>query len=171
MPSIPWDDIFENAEQDEKPPAAGPYLAEIEKAEWTTSSTGKDMLKLRARIVGGPEKDKALFTQIVISPENSFAVKIAVRHLTAIGLTRADLNNLSNAEQEEKVTGTVVLMETEIDTKYDPSNPRSQVKDIKPAPAGTVSSSKSSADAPPPRAPAVSAPPPSNAPPSAPFED
>lgn len=168
MPSVNWDDLFTNAEQDEKPPPANTYLTEIETAKWTKSSTNKDMLKLRLRIVSGPEKGKALFTQITISPDSPFALKIALRQLSAIGLTKAQLNNLTDSQQEELVVGTQVKAETEIDTKYDPANPRAQVKNlIAVADSGAAPARN---DGPPPKA-SNDEPPARVGPPPAPFED
>lgn len=168
MPSLNWNDLFENAETDEAPPPASTYLCEIETAKWTKSSTGKDMLKLRLRIVAGAEKGKALFTQIVISPDSQFALKIALKQLAAIGLTRAQLENLSDSAQEELVIGTQVQVDTEIDTKYDPKNPRAQVKEIKAVSGGSAPVAKAGSDMPPPPAakPTGSLP---STPPPAPF--
>lgn len=169
MPSIQWNEIYEVAEQSEAPPAAGQYLVEVETAKWGKSGKGKEQLKLRGRIVSGPEKGKALFTSITISPDSSFALKIAVRQLVALGLTREVVMRLTDVEQEELVVGTIVLMTTKIDSTYDPRNPRSSVEDIEPAPEGVARSATPSAGAPPARTFAPT--PTTTAPPRAPFSE
>lgn len=130
IPRINWDEVFEAGEADEKPPPASTYVVEVEKAEWTKSSTDKDMLKVRARIVSGPEKNKALFTQITLTLDNPFAMKKARQHLAALGLGKRELTTLTDEEQGEHVIGVRCKMVTEIDKKYDPKNPRAKVKDI-----------------------------------------
>ena len=171
MPSMDWDDFVESAGKEETPPPANTYVATVETAEWvkTKKAPPRDMLKLRFRIDAGPEKGKALFTQILVDPEaQSFAKRRSLEQLNAIGLSTSDLKNLSDKEQCERVIGNAVTVETSVDSEYDPANPRARVDKILPAPGGPAASS----DAPPPRA-SDAVPPPreaSSAPPPPPFE-
>lgn len=171
MPSMDWDDFVESAGKEETPPPANTYVATVETAEWTMTKKAppRPMLKLRFRIDAGPEKGKALFTQIMADPEaQAFAKRRTLEQLNAIGLSMNDLKNLSDKEQQERVIGNQVTVETSVDTEYDPANPRARVDKILPVAGG---SAPSGASAPPPRA---DAPPPREAastPPPPPFED
>jgi hypothetical protein len=158
MPTTNWDALFEDAGNvDDTPPPPGTYLCEIETGEWATTAAGKDMFKYRARIVGGPQKNKALFGNIVISPENPRAVAIGLRHLAAIGLTKELLKSLTAEEQEERVIGNEVQIETE--NREWKGEVRADVKNIKPS--GNVSNDRPpSANTPPPAASDPNTPPP-----------
>lgn len=168
MGSVDFNEFFDtvDAAGDETPPPAGTYLAEVEACEWTTAkSSGRQMLKYRLRIVGGPEKDKALFGQIVVGNDmKPFAQKKAAEQLAAIGMTRSDLIN--GVDPKLHCEGNQVTVETSIDSEYDPSNPRSRVEKLSAASGGPARTSA----APPPRAADVPPPAAPSAPPAAPFE-
>ena len=157
MPTSNWDDVFEAAGNvDDTPPPASTYLCTVETAEWVKTAKGKDMLKYRLRIGAGTQKQKALFGNIVISPENPMALQIGLRHLEALGLTREVLKSMTDSEQQDFVVGREVQVDTGLKTYK--GTERSEVKDIKAA-AGSAPA-PASANTPPPS---------SNTPPPAPF--
>lgn len=65
----------------------GAYNAVVVEATAVTSSTGKPMIKTKLRVVDGPQKDKPIWTQFVISPESPVALRIFFQHMAAMGLT------------------------------------------------------------------------------------
>lgn len=178
MPSMNWDDFIESSGEEETPPPANTYLAVVETAEWTSTKKAppRPMLKVRLRIEAGPEKGKALFTQVLVDPDaQPFAKRRSLEQLNALGLSASDLKNknLSDGEQCDRVVGTVVEVETSIDDKYDPQNPRARVDKITAAQGAPSTGSKPSASAPPKKekkakAKDTSA---STPPPAAPFDD
>lgn len=174
MPSMNWDDFIESSGEAETPPPANTYLAVVETAEWTTTKKAppRPILKCRLRIEAGPEKGKALFTQVMVDPDaQPFAKRRSLEQLNALGLSNSDLKNLSDGEQADQVVGAVVEVETSIDDKYDPQNPRARVDSIKAAQGAPSTASA----APPKKEKAPSkkkaADKPSTPPPAAPFDD
>ena len=97
-PSIPtpsgdggmdWNQILDEQEKDPgfKPVPADKYRVRIDKAEAVKAGTGRDMLKLQCKIVGGPYDTKMVFTNIVFAPDNPNAVRFTLRKLKALGLS------------------------------------------------------------------------------------
>src|SRR5262249_31045243 len=126
MPSIDWETYEAEGGEAETPPPASTYMAVVETAEGvkTKKAPPRDMLKLRLRISAGPEKGKALFTQILVDPDSQpFAKQRTMRQLAALGLTAKLLNQLTDEESAERAVGVEVSCDTEIDAEYDPSNP------------------------------------------------
>lgn len=81
-------ELFDQAQQAGagEPVPTGTYQVGIEKAEAVPTKTGKQMIKLVARVTEGPEAKRPLYTQLVISPGNETALSILFRHLSALGL-------------------------------------------------------------------------------------
>jgi hypothetical protein len=68
---------------------AGDYDMYIESAEATQAqSSGKDMVKLVARVEAGPHEGAKIFSNLVVSPENPTALSFLIRKLAALGLDR-----------------------------------------------------------------------------------
>lgn len=65
---------------------AGEYNCAIISAEATTSSTGKPMIKFKARVLDGPQKDKPVWSQFTISPESAMALRMYFMQMAAFGL-------------------------------------------------------------------------------------
>lgn len=66
--------------------AEGDYVAQVTKAEATTSSTQKPMIKIQFTIVEGPKRDRKVFTQFVLAADSPFALKRWFQNLAALGL-------------------------------------------------------------------------------------
>lgn len=87
MQEINWDDLVNQAEEAGKPPAPGEKILRVEEAKASQSQSGKPMIRLRYRIVGGPDDGKVVFDQLVISPDNPNALNITfntMRHCFGI---------------------------------------------------------------------------------------
>lgn len=65
---------------------AGDYNVVVTETTATTSSTGKPMIKVKMRVTEGPQKDKPVWTQFVISAESPMALRMFFMHMAAFGL-------------------------------------------------------------------------------------
>lgn len=73
---------------------ASDYPVRVRDASATKSSTGKDMLKLAVKVIGGPHNDASVLTQQTLSPENPAAVAIFLKFLDSFGITEEWLAEL-----------------------------------------------------------------------------
>lgn len=89
MTVIDFGQLMKEAGEGFQPVPTGPYNAEVTKATATTSSTGKPMIKVTLRIVGGPHEGRQLFDQFVITAGNPNALAFFFEHMAAFGLDRA----------------------------------------------------------------------------------
>ncbi len=120
--------------------ADGDYVVQVAKAEATSSSNGKPMIKLQLVIVEGPKKDRKLFTQQVLSAESPFALQIWFRVLAAFGLDaqyfarnpKATIDQIARELMNRGVIATVGTREWQ-------GHPRNEVTGYKPyTPTGPV---------------------------------
>lgn len=150
MPTINWDDIYEEGQFDDSPAPAGSYLCEVEKAEWKTNSKNNPMLQVRYRITAGPQKGKALFDYISITRGSERALAISLRNLATLGLTKEVLKSTSDEEQENLVVGQTFQVETTLENYQ--GEPRSRIKRVA-RPQGSVvpSAPSPTGNVPPPR--------------------
>ena len=86
--TVNWLDLMNNAGTGFEPLPAGPYDCEVAKAEATQSSSGKHMWKVRFKVLAGPHANSTIFTNIVLSPDNSNALGFFFQHMGALGLSR-----------------------------------------------------------------------------------
>lgn len=84
MPEIDWKQLQQDATDVVIPD--GDYVCIVIKSDATESSNGKPMLKLQLAVVEGPKKDRKLFTQIVLTADNPFALQRWFSNLAAFGL-------------------------------------------------------------------------------------
>ena len=63
----------------------GQYNVIVIDAMATQSSNGKPMIKVKFRVTDGPQKDKPVWTQFVISAESAGALQIFFRQMAALG--------------------------------------------------------------------------------------
>jgi hypothetical protein len=87
MAEINWGQLAKDAE--DVVIADGEYACIVSKSEAVTASTGKPMLKLQLTIIEGPKRDRKVFTQIVLSADNPFALQRWFAHLAAFGLDKS----------------------------------------------------------------------------------
>lgn len=86
---------------------AGDYPVRVRDASATKSSTGKDMLKLAVKVIGGPHNDASILTQQTLSPENPAAVAMFLKFLDSFGITEDWLAELPPREDGGPNMGTV----------------------------------------------------------------
>jgi len=77
---------------------AGLYNVICTEASATKSSTGKDMIKLRVKVVTGPHKNATILTQQTLTPDNPAAVAMFLKFLDAFGLDEEFLRALPPRE-------------------------------------------------------------------------
>lgn len=90
--NIDWNTVLK--EQESEPGfSAVPetsYDMIIDKAEATRASTGAPMIKVQAKIEGGPYDGRIVFTNIVFS-DNATAMKFTLRKLNGLGVSKETL--------------------------------------------------------------------------------
>lgn len=109
MQSMNWSDMVERSKAggggDPVPASTYPITVASCEAKKTKDGT-KDMLKIKAKIVGGPYDGKVVWTQLTVSPENDNALAIFFRHLAAFGLTETYL--IENQLSMEQIAAVLV---------------------------------------------------------------
>lgn len=65
---------------------ADDYDVEVATAEAGKTSTGKNKISVRFKIISGPYAGKSVFNDFVISPENGNALGFFFRHMKVLGL-------------------------------------------------------------------------------------
>lgn len=94
-----WDEVLGSVEKDEADSPSspsgefealpkGPYEVVVQDADKQVASTGKDMIKVRVQVTGGPYANRVLFNYIVFAKENPKAMRLTLDRLAAFGLTR-----------------------------------------------------------------------------------
>lgn len=101
MQSMDWNGLIKQAESagggDPIPPAD--YPVTVASCEAKTTSTGKPMLKVKAKVIGGPYDGRVLWNNITLSVENDNAVAIFMRHMAAFGLDKTYFAQQPSFEQ------------------------------------------------------------------------
>lgn len=98
MPEKPVDfSSLRKEAQSSEPPAPGSYTVQCMDADLATTSTGKDMIKCRYRVIGGPEDGKGIWDNFVLSTGNPTALDIFFRHIEAHGV---NLDNYSTSQDD-----------------------------------------------------------------------
>lgn len=85
MSEIDWSALQQEAKTASVIPA-GDYPAIIISAEAKTSSTGKPMVSYKARVTEGPQANKPIWSQFVVSPESAMALRMYFLQMAAFGL-------------------------------------------------------------------------------------
>lgn len=102
--TVSWGSLKKTAEDAIKPLPADWYDVTIEKAEATTSSTGKPMIKIMLTVDSGPMAgQRKIPTQFTVSPESPFALTMFFKQLAAFGLGDAFFSSLQGADQELEI--------------------------------------------------------------------
>lgn len=89
MTTTNWANLAQMADDATKPIEAGTYPVKVSKAEAVTASTGSPMVKMICDVQGDPElANKRIYTQLVLTVDNGFALRRWFTALEAFGLTR-----------------------------------------------------------------------------------
>lgn len=86
MSTQSWRQLMDQASAGFEPVPAGPYDAEIIKAEYKQASTGKDMWIVQFKVLAGPYANRTIYNQFVLSEDNPNALGIFFRHMAVLGL-------------------------------------------------------------------------------------
>ena len=109
MPIRSWGDLLNDAGgagDSFEPLPSGDYDFEIAQADVAQTQTQKTMYKVRCKVEAGPHKDRLVFHQFVISPENPNALAMFFRQMNVLGLNRDFFaQNPSDHQVAEHLTG------------------------------------------------------------------
>ena len=118
MQEINWDDLLQTADEASKPPRAGHVRLRVETCEWKMSSTGKQMLKFRHKIVGGTDDGKAVFDQLVLSTDNPNALVMFMNGVRAFGVDPGSFKTVPHAQIPDLFVGREVGAELKVDRMW-----------------------------------------------------
>lgn len=85
MTTIDWSSLKKTADDATRPIPIGDYLVQVDKAEATQASTGAQMIKIQAHVVGGEANGRTVFNNFVLSPDKAFALAMFFRGMAAFG--------------------------------------------------------------------------------------
>lgn len=159
MQEINWDDLVNQAEEAGKPPAPGEKILRVEEAKASQSQSGKPMIRLRYRIVGGPDDGKVVFDQLVISPDNPNALNITfntMRH--CFGIDPGTFRGMPFDQVVQLFVGKTVTGVVTTDREWN-GQKQVDVKEYKSAPSAGLPQQQQAAP-PPQQTPQVGTPPP-----------
>lgn len=91
MPIRSWSDLLTDAGgagDSFEPLPAGDYDFIISQADVKQTANGKTMYAVRCKVESGPHKDRLVFHNFVVSPENPNALAMFFRQLNVLGLGR-----------------------------------------------------------------------------------
>jgi hypothetical protein len=101
MTNIDWNSELDKVDEATKPIAEGPASFRIVEAKPTkASSSGNPMIRLSAKVEGGPDDGKVAFVNLVFPFDNPRAMKMTLRRLTGLGIS-ADLLKAENPSIEQ----------------------------------------------------------------------
>lgn len=134
-----WGDLINKAESagGGDPIPANDYTVVVASAEAKSSSTGKPMLKVKARVQGGPFDGRVLWTNMTLSVENDNAVAIFMRQLGSFGLGKEYFAQNPSFEQvAQALVGRSAVFVVKVGTYQ--GRPKNDVDDVKPGSPGGV---------------------------------
>lgn len=100
MASASWQDLIKNAAEGPKPVPDGPYDVVVETASGDKpASTGKPMIKLKLKIVAGPQQGQPIYDQIVLTEDNPNALGFFFENLAALGVDQSRLASFPPPDQ------------------------------------------------------------------------
>lgn len=169
MTTIDFNKLMQDAGEGFQPIPDGPYHVEVAKAVSEPTKTGKPMIRVQLRIIGGPHAGRLVFDQFVITADNPNALSFFFEHMAAFGLDRAFF--AANPPMDQ-VAATLLNRQAliAVGTRTDGAFAgRNEVKKYSPPPMGqiggmTVATAAPQVPATPPPAPAPVAQPPAPAP-------
>lgn len=111
MPLKSWSSLIEDADgafDDLTPLPPADYNFEITKSEAKLSGNGKQMWKITCKVTDGPYKNRLVWSQFVLSPDNPTALGIFFRQMSAVGIGKDYFaQNPSDHQLAEELIGKV----------------------------------------------------------------
>jgi len=99
--SINWGSELDKVDEATKPIAEGVHTFRIVEAKPTkASSSGNPMIRLSAKVEGGPDEGKVAFVNLVFPFDNPRAMKMTLRRLSGLGIS-AELLKAENPSIEQ----------------------------------------------------------------------
>lgn len=138
MANVNWADLQKAAgDAAFEPLPVGTYDVTVDTAEATQSSTGKDMIKVKFKVLSGPHEGRGLFNQFVISPDSANALAFFFRHMAAFGL---DDKYFAANPQLEAVAAALVgkVCRVKVSVREYQGQDRNQVDAVMPPTPGTA---------------------------------
>lgn len=108
MSTIDWASLRQNADDAMRPAPDGEYTLKVKKAEAKTASTGSQMIAVNFVIEGGPSHGKGVFWNLVLSPDNAFALNMFFKRLDAFGIDPTMNGGLSMEQIASMMEGQMV---------------------------------------------------------------
>lgn len=109
VPIRSWGDLLNDAGgagNSFEPLPSGDYDFVISQADVAQTQNSKTMYKVRCKVESGPHKDRLVFHQFVISPENPNALAMFFRQMNVLGLNRDYFSgNPSDHQVAESLVG------------------------------------------------------------------
>lgn len=138
MTTIDFNALMGEAGDSFQPIPDGPYHVEVSKAEAVTTSTGKPMIRVQLRIIGGPHASRIVFDQFVLTAGNPNALSFFFEHMAAFGLDRSFFSQ--NPPMETVAVSllnrqALITVATRTDGQY---AGRNEVKAYRPPPMGQM---------------------------------
>jgi hypothetical protein len=119
MASTNWKDLQKTAKEATEAIPPGDYLVQVESAEYAEASTGKDMIKLKVRILEGAYKGRPIFTNLVLAPESGFALNLFFARIMGLGVTQSHLDDeISVQAMPEIMKDRIAMAKVEKDKPY-----------------------------------------------------
>lgn len=125
--TINWGSELDKVDEATKPIAEGPHTFRIVEAKPTkATSSGNPMIRLSAKVEGGPDEGKIAYVNLVFPFDNPRAMKMTLRRLNGLGIS-AELLKAENPSIEQiaakligrSSTGTVSHREWNGETQND----------------------------------------------------
>jgi Protein of unknown function (DUF669) len=86
MGSKSWSSMYDEAGESSGPLPVGDYPFVVQGAEYKPTSTGKDMFVIKAVVEDGPNKNRAVWHNFVVSPESAPAMEVFFRQMNVLGM-------------------------------------------------------------------------------------
>lgn len=160
MSTLNWQQLLQDSGGAYEPLPIGDYDVQVDKAEATTSSTGKPMFKVTFKVITGPHNTRLVRTQFVVSADNPNAMAMFFTHMNAMGL---DKNFFNANPTNEQVAYALLGRAACISIQHRVWEGRQQM-DVRSVKAPRVQAPPTASSPLPPPAPATSAPAPAPAP-------
>ncbi len=97
MSDIDWASLQKDAQDTVL--ADGDYTVIVSEATSAMSSNNKPMIRLKLKVADGPKRDRMVFTQLVLSAENPFALQRWFAQLACFGLDASYFGRNPTMEQ------------------------------------------------------------------------
>lgn len=124
------------------PPPDGIYDTVCTKAEAKAAGTGKPMIVAAFRVLTGPEANKTITNNFVLSTENPNAFWFFVRHMAVFGIDQATLTNIpTSVEGLAQIAPHLVGKQARLTIQKQPGRNLPNVNQVEPVPGGMLSAS------------------------------